>query len=85
MTQDELRNSLAKDQTMLANARTLLAYARTCMMLTFSAIASLKVFPEEDVLVVMGLVLIPIAIAVGVVGYRRFRKMQQHLSSPKHD
>ena len=84
MTGNELRNSLAKDRTMLANERTLLAYARTSIMLTFSGIAALKVFPEQGFFVVMGTVLIAIAVAIGILGYRRFRKVRRRISSQKH-
>jgi putative membrane protein len=84
MTEHKLRDSLARDRTMLANERTLLAYARTSIMLAFSGVTALKIFPDQGFFVVMGIVLIPIALAVGMLGYWRFRKVRQHVSRKTH-
>jgi putative membrane protein len=75
------RDDLAKDRTMLANERTFLAYARTAIMLAVSGITMLKLFSESPGLVVLGYVLLPVALAVGLYGYLRFRNERRRLST----
>jgi putative membrane protein len=69
-------DSPARLRTMLANERTLLAYVRTSIMLAFSGITALKIFPEDRVFLVMGIVLIPMAVGVGLFGYLHFRRVR---------
>lgn len=75
------RDDLAKDRTMLANERTFLAYARTAIMLAVSGVTVIKLFSESPGLVVLGYVLLPAALAVGLYGYLRFRSERRRLST----
>jgi putative membrane protein len=61
---------------MLANERTLLAYVRTSIMLAFSGITAVKIFPRDPLFLVMGIVLIPLAAGVGLFGYIHFRRVR---------
>ncbi|MBD3370504.1 DUF202 domain-containing protein [Candidatus Fermentibacteria bacterium] len=75
------RDDLAKDRTMLANERTFLAYARTGIMLAVSGITLIKLFGESPGLVVLGYLLLPVALTVGVYGYIRFRSEKGRLTT----
>lgn len=75
------RDDLAKDRTMLANERTFLAYARTGIMLAVSGITLIKLFGENLGLLVLGYLLLPVALAVGVYGYIRFRSERGRLTA----
>lgn len=68
--------SPARLRTMLANERTLLAYVRTSIMLAFSGITAIKIFPEDRFFLVMGIILVPVAAGVGLFGYMHFRRVR---------
>ena len=74
-----LRDHLAIDRTKLANERTLLAYLRTAIMFLVSGVSLIKLFPEDDVLVVLGMVLGPIGAVVGLIGAVQFLKMKRRI------
>ena len=67
-----LRDHLALDRTKLANERTLLAYLRTAIMLLVSAVTVLKLLHDDHTMVVLGWVLLPVGLGVGVVGAVQF-------------
>jgi len=75
----DLRDELARERTVLANERTLLAYVRTAIMLLASGITLVKLLRVDTGLRVIGFILIPLAFAVGVMGYLRYRKMRREL------
>ena len=81
-TQDtcrSLRDELARDRTVLASERTFLAYIRTSLMFLASGITLLKLFHDDEILRIIGYLLIPISLAAGLTGYIRFRKMRSEL------
>jgi putative membrane protein len=69
-----LRDELAIDRTILANERTVLAYLRGAMTLIIVGITFVNFF-ETGLLHYVGLACIPFGVAVGIFGYRRYRKM----------
>jgi putative membrane protein len=72
--------SAARVRTILANERTLLAYIRTAIMLGFSGITAIKLFPRDRLLFTLGLVLIPLAVGVALFGYVRFQRVRDRVS-----
>ena len=66
------QDHLALDRTKLANHRTFLAYTRTMIMLFASGITFLKAFPDDNVMRVLGWILIPAAVVVLIVGITYF-------------
>ncbi|MEM7314449.1 MAG: DUF202 domain-containing protein [Planctomycetota bacterium] len=67
-----LRDQLARDRTILANERTVLSYVRTTIMLLVSSVSLLKLFPENNIARIAGMVLIPLSIVTALIGTRRF-------------
>jgi putative membrane protein len=69
-----LRDELAIDRTLLANERTLLAYLRSAAALLIVGISMIH-FSNEDWFHMTGLICIPGAVLVSLIGLLRFRKM----------
>lgn len=78
-----LRDLLALDRTDLANERTLLTYLRTALMSLISAVTLIKLFPENTAMVILGYALLPLALAVGVVGGLRFRGVRGRIGKAR--
>ncbi len=76
-----LRDHLALDRTKLANERTLLAYVRTAIMLLVSAVTVLKLLHDDHTMVVLGWVLLPIGLGVGVIGAVQFVRTRQTIAA----
>lgn len=70
-----LRDYLAIDRTILANERTLLAYVRTALSLFVAGISFVKFFDSLPMTVV-GWVMVPVGIAVLVIGIIRYQQMR---------
>ncbi len=79
--QTYLRDDLSADRTLLANERTFLAYIRTAIMLGVSGVTILKVFPHNYHIMLLGYALLPLAAAVAIFGYTRYRIMRKNISS----
>jgi putative membrane protein len=79
MTEHRSGDSPSRMRTALANERTLLAYVRTSIMLAFSGISAIKIFPNDRVIVIIGLILIPLALGAGLYGYWRFVKVRDRI------
>ncbi len=77
----KLSERLALDRTMLANERTFLAYARTSMVFVVSSVTLLKLFEGNRIANIVGLALIPCAIAVGLIGLVRCYRLSRSMSS----
>jgi len=75
-----LRDHLALDRTKLANERTLLAYLRTAIMLLVSAVTVLKLLHDDHTMVVLGWVLLPLGLGVGVIGAVQFFRTRQTIT-----
>lgn len=80
----EVRDNLAMERTKLANERTLLAYSRTAMALVLAGLSFIKFF-EDPIYKTIGAGFIPIGIAIGIVGYRRYCKKQDRISNHTKD
>lgn len=74
-----LRDELARERTVLANERTFLAYIRTSIMLLASGITLIKLLRVDSGLRILGWVLMPLAVAVGITGLVRYEKMRKEL------
>jgi putative membrane protein len=70
---------LAMMRTDLANERTLLAYGRTALMFTATGVTLIKFFPLSYGLHTVGWALGGTGLAIGILGMKRFTKMQQRL------
>lgn len=73
------RDHLALTRTRLANERTVLAYTRTAIMFGVSGATALKLFGTTTSTVVLGWALVTAAIAVAMIGVRRFVRMDRSL------
>ena len=76
------RDYLAIDRTKLANQRTLLAYFRTALLICASGITFIKIFPDEYILRVLGILLIPASFLIfvyGIINYFIFEKRMKTL------
>jgi len=69
-----LRDHLAIDRTALANERTLLAYMRTALAVVIVGFSLIKFFRTEF-FEVLGWCLLPVGLAVLVIGIWRYRQM----------
>ena len=76
-----LRDHLARDRTVLANERTLLAYLRTFLGLLAAGVTLLKLFPNDSLLVTMGISGIVISSGVLLVGLIRFVRFARRYRS----
>ncbi len=74
-----LRDHLARDRTVLANERTLLSYLRTAFALFAAGGTLLKLFPQDQALVVLGIVLSVLGLATTVLGIGRFATTRRNL------
>jgi len=79
-----LRDFLALDRTILAIERTMLAYMRTAMMLLISAITFIKLFQQNQFLIILGYILIPCSIGIGAFGFLHNYKMKKKVDSVMH-
>jgi putative membrane protein len=75
----EIRDRLAMERTKLANERTLLAYVRTSMALVLAGFSLIQFF-SEDIYKLVGLAFIPLGLAAGVFGFRRFLRKKQAIT-----
>jgi len=69
-----LRDELAIDRTLLANERTLLAYLRSGMALLIAGITIVE-FSRAGWFQNVGLALLPVGLAAGLVGLVRYARM----------
>lgn len=74
-----LRDRLAIDRTRFANQRTLLAYCRTALILLVTGISVTKLFAENKVISSLGVILVPVAGAVFVLGIFVYFKEKKNL------
>lgn len=75
----ESRNKLAKNRTSLANERTFLAFVRTALMIFVSGVTFIKLFHDEQALVILGYIALPVAVMVFIIGLFLFLKMRKNL------
>jgi len=71
-----LRDRLAMDRTILANERTLLAYARTALAFSGAGVSLIKFF-DWPAAAIIGCIMIPVGIIIGLIGVIRFIALQR--------
>ncbi|MCC9165216.1 DUF202 domain-containing protein [Pontibacter harenae] len=76
----EIRDSLAMERTKMANERTLLAYGRTATAMVLAGLTFIKVFNNDPFYTGVGLVFVPIGLAIACFGYYRFSKKKKQVS-----
>jgi putative membrane protein len=78
----EIRDSLAMERTKLANERTLLAYVRTAMALVVAGFSLIQFF-SDDLYKLVGVAFIPLGLASGIYGFRRFLRKKNEINAHK--
>ncbi|MGI6271550.1 MAG: DUF202 domain-containing protein [Anaerohalosphaeraceae bacterium] len=73
-----LRDELAIDRTLLANERTLLAYLRSAVALLIAGLTIIH-FVGSGWFLAMGVLCIPGAVVVTVIGLRRYHRMDRRI------
>lgn len=73
-----LRDELAIDRTILANERTVLAYLRGALTLFIAGVTFLHFF-DKGVLLYIGILCVPLGLAVGFFGVLRYLKMDKSI------
>jgi putative membrane protein len=75
----EISDRLAMERTKLANERTFLAYVRTSMALVLAGFSLIQFF-SEDIYKLVGIAFIPLGLAAGVYGFRRFLRKKEEIT-----
>jgi putative membrane protein len=75
-----LRDHLAYDRTVLANERTFLSYVRTAIALLASGGTLVKLFTDEQPMVLLGVALLILGGLVAVVGIWRYIRVARHIA-----
>jgi putative membrane protein len=73
-----LRDELAIDRTILANERTVLAYLRAALTLMILGITFIHFF-DKGILLYLGIIFIPLGLAIGLFGFARYRKINNSI------
>lgn len=74
-----LRDELAIDRTILANERTLLSYLRGAITLIISGITFMH-FIQNGLLRYVGIAIIPLGFVIGILGFFRYKKINERLT-----
>ncbi|EJF11831.1 MULTISPECIES: DUF202 domain-containing protein [Pontibacter] len=72
----EIRDHMAAERTIFANERTLMAYLRTAMTISVGGFVAIKL-SDDLYLEIIGVILIPIGIILGVYSFVRYRHKQR--------
>jgi putative membrane protein len=72
----EVRDHMAAERTIFANERTLMAYLRTAMTISVGGFVALKL-SNDLYLKVIGAILIPIGVILGIYSFIRYRNKQR--------
>lgn len=72
----EIRDQMAKQRTIFANERTLMAYLRTAMTISVGGFFAVKL-SDDLYLEVLGGILIPIGVILGIYSFVRYRYKQK--------
>ncbi|MHC2991973.1 hypothetical protein OB13_10375 [Pontibacter sp. HJ8] len=72
----EIRDQMATQRTIFANERTLMAYLRTAMTISVGGFAAIKL-SNDLYLHIIGGVLIPFGIILGIYSFMRYRQKQK--------
>lgn len=75
-----LRDHLAYDRTVLANERTFLAYLRTAIALLAAGGTLVKLFPDEQPMVQLGMALLVVGGVSALIGIGRFVAVRRKLA-----
>jgi putative membrane protein len=80
MKEDSALVRLANSRSILANERTFLAYIRTSIMFAVSAVTLIKFLGNEMHFLIVGILLLPVAVACAAFGFVRHRIMSKHIA-----
>lgn len=72
----EIRDHMAAERTIFANERTLMAYLRTAMTISVGGFVAIKL-TNDLYLEIIGFILIPIGIILGIYSFVRYRNKQR--------
>ncbi len=72
----EIRDHMAAERTIFANERTLMAYLRTAMTISVGGFVAIKL-SDDLYLEIIGIILIPIGVVLGVYSFVRYRQKQR--------
>jgi len=78
-----LRDELAIDRTLLANERTLMAYVRLAITLVIAGVSIIH-FAMEKWFETIGFLCVPVGIAAGFLGWRRYQKMDRQIRNLRY-
>ncbi len=73
-----LRDELAIDRTLLANERTLMAYVRLAITMVIAGVSIIH-FAMEKWFETIGFLCVPVGIAAGLFGWRRYQRMERQI------
>lgn len=79
-----LRDELAIDRTLLANERTLLAYLRSAVALVIAGLTIVH-FTTNSWFSLVGIACVPGGIATGIIGLKRYWKMNRSISLSRNN
>ena len=80
----EIRDHMAAERTIFANERTLMAYLRTAMTISVGGFVAIKL-SDDLYLEVIGVILIPIGIILGIYSFIRYRHKQRIIEGHHQD
>ena len=76
--QQDVRQSLALERTVMANERTLMAFLRTMVAISGAGL-TIQHFSNSVVVSVIGYLLIPAGLAIGYFGWRSYRNRKRFI------
>jgi putative membrane protein len=80
----EIRDHMAAERTIFANERTLMAYLRTAMTISVGGFVAIKL-SDDLYLEIIGVILIPIGIILGIYSFVRYRNKQRLIEGHHQD
>lgn len=80
----EIRDHMAAERTIFANERTLMAYLRTAMTISVGGFVAIKL-SNDLYLEIIGVILIPIGIILGIYSFVRYRNKQRLIEGHHKD
>jgi putative membrane protein len=80
----EIRDHMAAERTIFANERTLMAYLRTAMTISVGGFVAIKL-TNDLYLEIIGIILIPIGIILGIYSFVRYRNKQRLIEGHHQD
>ena len=80
--QNDVRQSLALERTVMANERTLMSFLRTMVAISGAGL-TMQHFSNSQLVSVIGYSLIPVGLVIGYFGWRSFRNRKRYIDQDK--